>query len=359
MQHSTDNRSALTRGDEQRWQAVMARDRAADGRFVYAVTTTGVFCRPSCPSRRALRENVSFFADCAGAVAAGYRACKRCRPDGRPGDEHHGEGIRAAVAAIEAAETAPTLDELAVVAGLSRFHFHRLFKAAVGVTPRQYAATVRHRRLEQELASGSTVTAAIYGAGYNSASRFYEAGAAMLGMTATAYREGGRGELIEFALGRSTLGVVLVAATAKGVCAIALGDEPEALVQELERRFANAAVRGPTQALAETLERTIALVEQPDREFGLPLDIRGTAFQAKVWAALRGIPVGATVSYGELAERLGRPGASRAVARACAANPLAVAVPCHRVVRSDGDVSGYRWGRQRKLEILKREAGRR
>lgn len=343
--------------DERRWEAVRIRDKAADGQFYYAVRTTGVFCRPSCPARLALRQNVSFHASPADARRAGFRPCKRCRPEDDRSETAAADGIRRACRLIDEADEQPTLAALARTAGLSRFHFHRRFKAALGVTPKQYAAMVRARRLEVELRQSPTVTDAIYGAGYNSSSRFYEESGAVLGMTATAFRGRGEGEVIAFALGHSSLGLVLVATTEKGVCAIILGDSEGDLVADLRHRFARAEIRGPEPCLREALAKVIGLVEQPASGLDLPLDIRGTAFQAQVWAALRRIPPGTTASYQEIARRIGRPTAARAVAKACADNALAIAVPCHRVVRTDGGLSGYRWGIERKREILRREGG--
>lgn len=358
MPHSAVRPTAPTTDpSDARFVSVERRDKAADGTFVFAVGTTGIFCKPSCPSRRALRQNIQFFDTCEAAERAGFRACKRCRPEDQgTEDAALAAGIRAVCRHIETAETMPSLDELATLAGLSRFHFHRTFKAAMGVTPRQYATAVRRERVASELRDGASVADAIYGAGYNSSSRFYEESAAALGMTASAFRDRGRGEVILYATATSTLGRVLVAVTAKGVCAITFGDADEALSSDLARRFANADIRGPEPTLAKTLAAVLDAVETPGATLALPLDIRGTAFQARVWEALRAIPPGETQSYAEVARRIGQPKAVRAVAGACAANALAVVVPCHRVVRGDGDLSGYRWGRERKAEILRREA---
>ena len=344
--------------DDQRWAAVQRRDRAADGQFFYGVRTTGVFCRPSCPSRPARRENVSFHASCEAARQAGFRACKRCKPEllDRPSEAH--AGIVQACRAIEAADEMPTLDALARIAGLSRFHFHRQFKAATGVTPRAYAAARRSERVRAALSGGGTVTDAIYGAGYNSNARFYADASGILGMTPSAYRAGGQDTSIRFAVGECSLGAILVAATDKGLCAILLGDDPDALARDLQDRFPHAELRGDDPAFARTVALVVGFVEAPGIGLDLPLDIRGTAFQQRVWQALRAIPAGRTASYADIARSLGAPRAVRAVARACAANALAVAIPCHRVVKSDGSLSGYRWGVQRKQALLEREGAR-
>lgn len=343
-----------------RWRAVIARDAAADGSFVYAVRTTGVYCRPSCPSRCARPEHVSFHADAAAAAAAGFRPCRRCRPDEAPLAERQAEQVAAACRIIERAEELPTLAELARGVGLSPFHLHRLFKAQTGVTPRAYAAARRTERVRAALAAGGgSVTAAIYDAGYNAASRFYESADAVLGMTPTAFRAGGERAEIRFAIGQSALGALLVARSERGVCAILLGDDPEELLRDLERRFPRAELLGGDPAFEQLVATVVGFVEAPELGLDLPLDIRGTAFQQRVWDALRQVPAGETVSYAELARRIGAPGSVRAVAGACAANALAVAIPCHRVIRTDGGLSGYRWGIERKRALLKREAGAR
>lgn len=340
-----------------RWQQVVARDGTADGAFVYAVRSTGVYCRPSCPSRRARPENVRFFATAAEARAAGYRPCLRCRPDGPPPQTDLARAIAEACRRIEAAEDPLTLEELAAPSGVSRFHFHRRFKAVTGLTPKAYAAAHRAHRLRTGLADpDGSVTDAIYAAGFGSGSRFYEQADALLGMTPTAFRDGGRDTDIRFALGQCTLGAVLVAASNRGICAIALGDDPQDLVRDFQDRFPAANLIGADPAFEALIARVVGFVDSPTKGADLPLDIRGTAFQQRVWQALRAIPPGETVSYAELASRLGAPTAARAVARACAANQLAVAIPCHRVVRMDGTLSGYRWGVARKKALLDHEA---
>lgn len=343
--------------EAQRWAAVQRRDRAADGRFYYSVATTGVYCRPSCAARLALRKNVAFHDTCDDAERAGFRPCKRCKPH-EAVDAGHAAAIAAACRTIEQAEEMPNLDTLADEAGLSRFHFHRLFKAATGLTPRQYAAAHRAKRVRDDLPKAETVTQAIYDAGFNSSGRFYAESTGRLGMRPSAYAKGGAGAVIRFAVGQTSLGAILVAATDKGVCAIALGDEPGPLVRSLQDRFPNATLVGGDTAFEATVAKAVGLVEAPGMGAELPLDVRGTAFQERVWQALRAIPAGATASYAEIARRVGSPGSVRAVAQACGANPVAIAIPCHRVIRTDGDLSGYRWGVARKRELLRREAGR-
>jgi AraC family transcriptional regulator, regulatory protein of adaptative response / methylated-DNA-[protein]-cysteine methyltransferase len=342
--------------DEERWQAVKRRDPAFDGKFLFAVRTTGIYCRPSCASRPAKRENVTFFETGAAAEKAGYRACKRCRPDQLGAPDPQMQAVKRACARIETAEEAPKLAELAASAGLSPYHFHRVFKALTGVTPKAYAAETRARRAADKLRTAETVTEAIYDAGFNSSSRFYENTDARLGMTPSAVRRGGAGAVIRFAVGEASLGAVLVAATNKGVCAILLGDDPEALVRDLQDRFPHAEFKGGDAEFERMVARVVGLVEAPGQRLDLPLDIRGTAFQQRVWAALSAIPAGRTATYAEIARAIGQPKAVRAVAQACGANPLAVAIPCHRVVRSDGDLSGYRWGVERKRKLIDREA---
>jgi AraC family transcriptional regulator of adaptative response/methylated-DNA-[protein]-cysteine methyltransferase len=348
--------SPSARVDEARWEAVRRRDPAFDGEFFFAVKTTGVYCRPSCASRAAKLENVSFFGTVEEAERAGYRACKRCRPDKLGAPDPRVEAVKRACERIASAEEAPRLADLAARAGMSPFHFHRLFKEVTGVTPKAYAAQMQARRAADGLRKAETVTEAIYDAGFNSSSRFYETAAARLGMTPTAVRRGGEGALIRFAVGETSLGAVLVAATDKGVCAIMLGDDPDALARELQDRFPRAELTGEDPAFERTVAQVVGLIEAPGHRLDLPLDIRGTAFQERVWQALRAIPPGRTATYAEIASAVGQPKAVRAVAQACAANPLAVAIPCHRVVRADGDISGYRWGVERKRELLGREA---
>jgi AraC family transcriptional regulator of adaptative response/methylated-DNA-[protein]-cysteine methyltransferase len=342
--------------DVDRWRAVIGRDARADGTFFYSVETTGIFCRPSCPSRRPRPENVRFHETAAAAQRDGFRPCRRCRPTETGLAARHAGLVEAACRAIDAADEPPSLGDLARAAGMSRFHFHRIFRSITGVTPRAYAAAARARRVRETLGRTATVTEAIYGAGFNSSGRFYAATDALLGMTPTSYRSGGSGERIHCAVGASSLGAVLVAATQKGICAITLGDDPSNLMRDLQARFPRASVIEGDAEFQKLVARVIALVEAPAHAVSLPLDVRGTAFQQRVWEVLRQIPAGTTASYTEVARRIGSPRAVRGVAAACAANPAAVAIPCHRVVRRDGSLAGYRWGLERKRALLEREA---
>jgi AraC family transcriptional regulator of adaptative response/methylated-DNA-[protein]-cysteine methyltransferase len=356
---SRDSPRPSFRNDDERWEAVRRRDPAADGAFYYAVQTTGVYCRPTCAARLPRRENATFHATCADAERAGFRPCKRCRPNEPTLAGRHGVAVRNACRSIEEAQAQaqdmPGLDALARAAGMSRFHFHRVFKALTGVTPKAYADAYRARHVRSALANDGTVTAALYGAGFNSSGRFYAAAPELLGMTPTQFRAGGDGSVIRFALGECSLGSILVAATDKGVCAIELGDDPQALVHELQDRFPAARLIGGDQEFEQQVAKVVGFVEAPAHGLDLPLDIRGTAFQQRVWKALRAIPAGSTASYTEIAKRIGAPKAVRAVAQACASNAIAIAIPCHRVVRSDGSISGYRWGVERKRALLARE----
>jgi AraC family transcriptional regulator of adaptative response/methylated-DNA-[protein]-cysteine methyltransferase len=343
--------------EDARYDAFARRDRSLRDAFVMAVKTTGVYCRAGCAARTPLRRNVEFFDTVEEARAAGFRACKRCRPDeaGSP----HAAMIARACRTLEEAETAPGLEALAAEARLSPFHFHRLFKAETGVTPAQYAAAVRDRKAKAALADGASVTEAVYDAGYGSASRFYDGAKDRFGMAPRAWREKGRGEAIRVATAPCALGQVLVAATDKGVCAIELGDDAATLRADFERRFENARTVEGDENLAALVEQVVGLIERPGTASSdLPLDVRGTAFQHRVWDALRRIPAGETWSYAELAREIGAPGAARAVGAACGANPTAVVVPCHRVVGADRKLTGYRWGVERKRELLARERGR-
>ncbi len=354
MSSKTAIRAATTTGDP-RWAAVLARDPAADGRFFYSVKTTGVYCRPSCASRTARPENVAFHATTAAAERAGFRPCKRCRPD-RPAGEQAAR-VAELCRLIERAEQMPSLATLAQHAGLSPWHLHRVFKTVTGLTPKAYAAAHRAQRVKTGLRKGATVTEAIYAAGYNSSARFYEQSNAVLGMTPSRYRAGGADTAIRFAVGQCTLGAILVAASARGICAILLGDAADALVRDLQDRwFPRAELLGGDAGFERCVAQVVGFVEQPRLGLDLPLDVRGTVFQQRVWQALQKIPAGTTASYGEIAHRIGAPKSVRAVAGACAANALAVVIPCHRVVRSDGGLSGYRWGVARKRALLDREA---
>jgi AraC family transcriptional regulator of adaptative response/methylated-DNA-[protein]-cysteine methyltransferase len=358
MNTRTSARATATTGDP-RWAAVLARDPAADGRFFYSVRTTGVYCRPSCASRAARPENVEFHLTAAAAEHAGFRPCKRCRPDQPASSGPHVALVARLCRLIESAENVPSLKELADCAGLSPYHLHRVFKAVVGLTPKAYGTAHRARRVRARLERGDSVTAAIYDAGYNSSGRFYAASNQELGMTPGRFRAGGVGTEIRFAVGRCSLGEILVAASERGVCAILMGDDPAALVRELQDRFARATLIGGDAGFETLVAAVVGFVEAPRLGLDLPLDVRGTAFQQRVWQALREIPAGHTVSYSAVARRIGAPGAVRAVGSACAANVLAVAIPCHRVVRTDGSLSGYRWGVERKRTLLASEAAQR
>jgi AraC family transcriptional regulator of adaptative response/methylated-DNA-[protein]-cysteine methyltransferase len=338
-----------------RWERVLARDASADGTFWYSVSTTKIFCRPSCPSRMANPRNVSFHASIAAATAAGFRPCRRCRPDGRSIADERATLIASICRTIESAETPPSLGELAGTARLSTSYLQRTFKAVTGVSPREYAAAHRNERIRDALNAKSSVTQAIFDAGFNSSGRFYERSTQLLGMTPGRYRAGGAGETIRFAVGESQLGSVLVASSERGVVAILLGDDPEALVRDLQDRFSQATLVGGDREYERLVARVVGFVENPRLGLDLPLDVRGTAFQQRVWNALQAIPAGTSASYSEIASRIGAPKAARAVAAACAANALAVAIPCHRVVRADASAGGYAWGVHRKRMLTERE----
>ncbi|WP_100410470.1 bifunctional DNA-binding transcriptional regulator/O6-methylguanine-DNA methyltransferase Ada [Acidovorax sp. 69] len=351
--------AAATQADP-RWAAVVARSAAADGTFWYSVQTTGVYCRPSCAARAPRPENVRFHASGAEAEAAGFRPCQRCKPRQPTALSHHAALVTEACRSIETADNdkAATLEALAARAGLSASHFHRIFKQATGLTPKAYAAAHRAQRLRNALNESPTasVTDAIYSAGYQSSSRFYEQSAQVLGMTPSRYRAGGNALNIRFAIGQCALGAILVAQSDQGICAILLGDDADTLARDLQDRFVQAHLIGGDTAFEALVAQVVAFVEAPGLGLNLPLDVRGTAFQQRVWRALQAIPAGQTASYAEVAERIGAPTAVRAVAQACAANALAVAIPCHRVVKSDGALSGYRWGVERKRKLLDLES---
>jgi AraC family transcriptional regulator of adaptative response/methylated-DNA-[protein]-cysteine methyltransferase len=339
-----------------RWAAVAARDPQADGRFFYSVRTTGVYCRPSCGARTPRPENVDFFPTAVAAEQAGFRACKRCRPDQPPLAERQAARVAELCRRIEQAETVPSLETLARDAGMSAYHLHRVFKAVTGVTPKAYAAALRAGKVRDELGRGGTVTEAIYQAGYNSNGRFYAESDRLLGMRPRDYRAGGAHARIRFAVGQCALGAILVAASELGVCAILLGDDPDRLARDLQDRFPKAELIGGDAGFEHWVAKVVGFVEAPKLGLDLPLDVRGTAFQLRVWQALRDIPAGETATYAEIAERIGAPRSARAVAGVCAANVLAVAIPCHRVIRNDGGLAGYRWGVERKRALLEREA---
>jgi AraC family transcriptional regulator of adaptative response/methylated-DNA-[protein]-cysteine methyltransferase len=341
--------------DDPRWARIVARDKTADGHFWYSVLTTGVYCRPSCPSRRANPENVQLHDSLEGAKATGFRPCKRCHPDGLSIEAENAALVAKVCKIIEDTEEELSLEELADAIGRSPGYFHRMFKAATGVTPKDYAAAHRAAKVRHGLASGGTITEAIYDAGFNSSGRFYEKSTDMLGMTPSQYRAGGVNEEIKFAVGQTSFGAILVASTKKGVAAILLGDDPDELVRNLQDRFPKAHFIGADPDYEGLVAQVVGLVETPRIGLKLPLDVRGTVFQERVWKALQEVPAGETVSYAEIARRIGTPKAVRAVAGACAANKLAVAIPCHRVVRHDGSLSGYAWGVDRKRALIDRE----
>ncbi len=334
--------------------AIAQRDRGADGNFVYGVTSTGIYCRPSCSSRQPRPENIALFHTPAEAVAAGFRACRRCKPDQAQNDPQAAL-VRRACEMIDSSEEAPALAALAQAAQLSPYHFHRLFKRIMGLTPKAYANAIRAERVATQLASAPSITEAIYDAGYNSPSRFYEQSNQRLGMTPTQFRNGGQGASIRFAIGQCSLGAVLVAASERGVCAITLGPDPDTLAADLQTQFPQAQFIAGNAEFENIVAGAVGLVESPAQSCAFPLDIKGTIFQQRVWQALRDIPPGSTASYEEIARKLGQPQSARAVARACASNKIAVAIPCHRVVRKDGGISGYRWGVDVKRQLLEKE----
>jgi AraC family transcriptional regulator of adaptative response/methylated-DNA-[protein]-cysteine methyltransferase len=346
----------MERLDERRWRAVRDRDTSADGSFVFAVESTGVVCRPGCPARTPLRENVRFFDRLGDALADGYRPCQRCRPEGPSVADQHREIVATACRSIAAAEVSPTVDALAGEAGMSPAHFHRIFRKFTGVTPKQYAVAVRANRLRDTLGGSQSVTRAMYDAGFGSSGSFYATATADLGMSPGAFRDLGAGETIAFAVAPSAIGLVLVAATSRGICMISLGDSAEALEAECRDRFRKATVIEGDARFEAVVRSVVASIDEPGAgPASLPLDVQGTAFQHRVWSALGRIPVGSVMSYGEVARAIGAPGAARAVARACASNEIAIGIPCHRVVRADGEPGGYRWGIERKRALLERE----
>jgi AraC family transcriptional regulator, regulatory protein of adaptative response / methylated-DNA-[protein]-cysteine methyltransferase len=339
-----------------RWARIQARDKSADGVFWYTVVTTGVYCRPSCPSRAANPKNVRLHDSLREARATGLRPCKRCNPEGSSLDAENATLIAKACKIIEQRSEEASLEELAAAVELSPSYFHRLFKATTGLTPKGYASAHRSSRVRAKLESGSSITQAIYDAGFNSNGRFYENSAGILGMTPTQFRNGASDEEIHFAVGQCSLGAILVATSKVGVVSILIGEDPDSLVRTLQDRFPKAQIIGADAAYEQLIAKVVGLAESPRVNVDLPLDVRGTAFQQRVWQALREIPAGSTATYSEIARRIGSPKAVRAVAGACAANPIAVAIPCHRVIRNDGALSGYRWGVERKRVLLDRES---
>jgi AraC family transcriptional regulator, regulatory protein of adaptative response / methylated-DNA-[protein]-cysteine methyltransferase len=339
-----------------RWAACLARDRSADGHFVFGVHTTGIFCRPSCAARRPLRANVCFYDDAAAARHAGLRPCRRCDPEGRGPEARDVARIARICRLLEHSAARLPLATLARRAALSPFHFHRLFKRLTGLTPAGYQRAQRSERLRARLHAGERVTDAVYAAGFGSSARFYAESDATLGMSPRSYRRGGEGSLIRFAVTRCWLGTLLVAATRRGVCAILPGEDAADLQNDLRRRFPRARLQPADRGFARLLSRVIRAVERPALAARLPLDLQGTVFQRRVWQALRAVPAGTTASYAEIARRIGHPRSVRAVGQAVGANPIAVAVPCHRIIRSDGSLCGYHWGSERKRALLTREA---
>jgi AraC family transcriptional regulator of adaptative response/methylated-DNA-[protein]-cysteine methyltransferase len=356
--HARTDALAIGTEADPRWAAVRARDPQADGSFVYSVRTTGVYCRPSCGARPARPENVAFHDTPADAEHAGFRACRRCRPNEPSLAAQQAAIVTRLCRRLESDEQTPTLEQLADDAQWSSFHLHRVFKRITGLTPKAYAAAHRGRRVQDALARSGTVTEAIFEAGYNSGGRFYVDAPKLLGMTPTRWRAGGADTELRFAVGQCSLGAILVARSEVGICAILLGDDPDALTRDLQDRFPQARLVGGDATFEAWVARVVGFVEAPAIGLDLPLDIRGTAFQQRVWQALQAIPPGETASYADVARRIGAPAATRAVAQACGANALAVAIPCHRVVRRDGGLSGYRWGVERKRALLVREAQR-
>jgi len=330
----------------------MARDARQDGRFVFAVRTTGIYCRPSCPSRRPRRESVEFFANPNEAERAGYRACLRCKPTEISSQARY---VTRARQLLDNAEGVMTLRELSQRVGLSPFHLQRLFKRATGLSPREYQSARRMQTVKAGLRKGGDVTTALYDAGYGSPSRLYERAPQRLGMTPGEYRRGGAGASIMFAIAPTSLGRLLVAATDRGLCAVRFGESAADLERDLRNEFHAAELHRDDAAVQRYIEPLVAAIRGENTTIDLPLDVRATAFQMKVWEKLREIPRGETRSYSEIAREIGEPSAVRAVARACATNPVAIAVPCHRVVRSDGEESGYRWGVERKKKLLEQE----
>jgi len=349
-------RHVLPVEQDPRWTALQARDPTAGTDFVYAVKTTGVYCRPGSASRLPRPEDIEFFDSPEAAEAAGYRPSRRAQVDRAAVATRHAALIAQTCRYIEAASSVPSLHELAARVGMSPHHFHRVFKTVTGLTPRAYASALRAHQVRGQLDGGASVTTAIYEAGFGSDSRFYESSSHRLGMLPRQYRAGGVNAEIRFAVGQCSLGAILVAQSERGICAISIGDDADELVRNLQDQFPRATLIGGNAEFEQTVATVVGFVESPSLGFGLPLDVQGTVFQERVWQALRDIPFGKTVTYTDIARQIGMPAAVRAVASACGANRLAVAIPCHRVVRSDGSLSGYRWGVERKRQLLDREA---
>ena len=345
--------------DEQLWQAVVSKDARFDGQFVFAVSSTGVYCRPSCPSRRAHRERVSFFDLPEAAEQAGFRACLRCQPQRARVLDPQMELVQRVCSVLNSSDSeSVTLAELASHAGVSVFHLQRTFKRVMGISPRQYLAARKFGNFKALVRKGDSVTTALYESGFNSSSRLYEYASEELGMTPATYSRGGRGVNINYTIVASSMGRLLVAMTERGVCAVRMGDSDKELERDLSAEFPNAEIKRDDSALREQVQKILNHLDNNEPRLDLPLDIRATAFQRQVWEKLRAIPYGQTVSYGDVAKALGKPGAVRAVGRACATNPVALVIPCHRVVREDQSLGGYRWGLERKKKLLEREQGK-
>ncbi|RMT07273.1 ADA regulatory protein [Pseudomonas amygdali pv. lachrymans] len=342
--------------EDPRWEILLNRRSGAGADFVYGVLTTGIYCKPGSPSKLPRPENVVFFSSASEAEAAGFRLSRRSGNDQQSVDLKHASAVSEACRLIDACDSMPNLAALAEKVGMSSFHFHRTFKKLTGLTPKGYSVASLRSRVRVQLSHDVTITSALYEAGFNSNSRFYEASQKMLGMKPSEYRAGGANVDIRFALGESSLGSILVARSPKGICAISLGDDPNVLVEKFQDQYPNANLIGGDEEFEQLVARVVVFVESPATGLALPLDIRGTVFQERVWQALRDIPAGSTATYTDIATRIGMPSAVRAVANACGANTLAVAIPCHRVVRSDGSLSGYRWGVERKRKLLEIEA---
>ena len=346
----------LNSNDEQLWQAVVSKDARFDGQFVFAVSSTGVYCRPSCPSRRAHRERVSFFDLPEAAEQAGFRACLRCQPKRARVLDPQMELVQRVCRVLDSTDSEGVkLAELATHAGVSVFHLQRTFKRVMGISPRQYLAARRFGNFKSLVRKGDSVTTALYESGFNSSSRLYEYASEELGMTPATYSRGGRGVNINYTTVGSSMGRLLVAMTERGVCAVRMGDRDAELEKDLREEFPGAQIERADAVLREPVQKILNHLDNNEPRLDLPLDIRATAFQRQVWEKLRAIPYGETVSYGEVAKALGKPGAVRAVGRACATNPVALVIPCHRVVREDKSLGGYRWGLDRKKKLLEKE----
>ena len=342
--------------DDQLWQAVVAKDARFDGQFVFAVSSTGVYCRPSCPSRRAHRERVKFFELPEAAEQAGFRACLRCQPRRARIMDPQVELVQRVCRLLNSNESESLkLAELATQAGVSQFHLQRTFKRVMGISPRQYLAARKIDNFKTLVRKGESVTTSLYESGFNSSSRLYEHAAEELGMTPATYSRGGRGVDISYTITPSPMGHLLVAVTERGVCAVRMADSDAELEKDLRQEFPNAELKRDDSALRESVQKILDHLEKNEPRLDLPLDIKATAFQRQVWEHLRAIPYGQTVSYGDVAKALGKPGAVRAVGRACATNPVALVIPCHRVVREDKTLGGYRWGLDRKKKLLDHE----